>query len=101
MLAVASCTDAASTSDGGGDAAVIDEGRLPSGDDGAEGCVLDGYACGDAGQCCSGACVAGLCGEGGTCLPAGSGCTTSDACCSRECTAAQCAGAANDASPAD
>lgn len=99
MLVVASCDDAPSTSSGGGDAAVIDEGRLPSGDDGAEGCVLDGYPCGDTGECCSGACSEGLCGTGESCLDAGATCTTQDQCCTRQCTSSVCTGTANEPSP--
>jgi len=99
MLVVASCDDEPTPSTGGGDAAVIDEGRLPSGDDGSEGCVLDGYACGDAGECCSGACSEGLCGTGEACLEAGATCTTRDQCCTRTCTSSICTGTANEPSP--
>lgn len=97
-LATWSCDDARSTVPAGVDAAVLDDGRPASGDDGAEGCVLDGYACGDAGECCSGACTGGLCGLGGACVLVGGSCTTPDECCSRVCAGSLCAGDANGAS---
>jgi hypothetical protein len=45
------------------DAAVLDDGYPSMGDDGAEGCVLDGYPCPDAGSCCSGVCIGATCSE--------------------------------------
>jgi hypothetical protein len=45
------------------DAAVLDDGYPNVGDDGAEGCVLDGYPCRDAGGCCSGVCIGTICSE--------------------------------------
>jgi hypothetical protein len=45
------------------DAAVLHDGYPNVGDDGAEGCVLDGYPCPDAGSCCSGMCIGTICTE--------------------------------------
>ena len=98
-LATWSCDDARSPPPAGVDAAVLDDRRPASGDDGAEGCVLDGYACGDAGECCSGVCSDGLCGLGGTCVLAGGACATPDECCTRQCTSSVCTGTANYPSP--
>ncbi|HEY1695561.1 MAG TPA: hypothetical protein VGG39_25510 [Polyangiaceae bacterium] len=90
-IAVWSCSSGSSAPAGTSDAAVIDEGYLPTGDDGSEGCVLDGSPCPDAGACCAGVCSAGVCGATDACAPAGAACSTPDTCCSRACTASACA----------
>lgn len=91
-IAVASCSRAASTADAGADAADEVVGYPPTGDDGSEGCVPDGYPCGDAGACCSAACTGGVCGTGAACSIGGAPCTNADECCSRVCTAGECVG---------
>jgi len=91
MLVVARCDDEPTPSSGPVAVPVVNKGRDASGDDGSEGCVLDGYACGDAGECCSGACSEGICGLGGTCLPPGAACMMPDECCTRLCVEGGCA----------
>jgi hypothetical protein len=57
------CSTTTTTTPTTPDAAVLDDGYPNVGDDGAEGCVLDGYRCPAAGTCCSGACIGAICSE--------------------------------------
>jgi hypothetical protein len=89
-LAAWSCSSGSGPGTASQDAAAEIVGYPPSGDDGSEGCVLDGYPCGDGGPCCSGVCSDGVCGAEGTCTPVGGPCESAGTCCSRVCTDAGC-----------
>jgi hypothetical protein len=90
--AVASCDAGAPQHAPGVDAEVLSDGRPAAGDDGGEGCVLDGYACVDASDCCSAVCSCGHCGSAAACAIDTALCSSDDDCCSRFCDGGVCVG---------
>lgn len=91
--AVAACdASGAGSLDAGSPAIVaVEAGYANGGDDGALGCSLDGDACSEPSECCSGTCTRGVCGAGPYCSPPGAPCSSPAACCSHECALGLCA----------